>query len=44
MAVAAADRLVHHATILELDVESYRKRTALKQLSEEKRRKKRMEI
>ena len=30
MAVAAVDRLVHHATILELDGESYRKKAALK--------------
>ena len=37
MAVAAADRLIHHATILELNIESYRKRTALKQLSEQKK-------
>ena len=29
MTVAAVDRLVHHATILELNVESYRRRTAL---------------
>jgi DNA replication protein DnaC len=29
MAVAAVDRLIHHATILELNVESYRKRAAL---------------
>jgi len=29
MAVAAVDRLVHHANILELNVESYRKRAAL---------------
>ena len=28
-AVAAVDRLVHHATILEMNVESYRRRTAL---------------
>jgi len=28
-AVAAVDRLVHHATILELNVESYRRREAL---------------
>jgi len=28
MTVAAIDRLVHHATILELNVESYRRRTA----------------
>lgn len=29
MTLAAVDRLVHHATILELNVESYRRRTAL---------------
>jgi DNA replication protein DnaC len=29
MAIAAVDRLVHHATILEINVESYRKRAAL---------------
>ena len=29
MTVAAIDRLVHHATILELNVESYRRRTAV---------------
>ena len=29
MAVAAVDRLVHHATILELNVESYRRKAAL---------------
>jgi len=29
MTLAAVDRLVHHATILELDVESYRRRTAI---------------
>ena len=29
MAVAAADRLIHHATILELNVESYRRKEAL---------------
>jgi DNA replication protein DnaC len=29
MTVAAIDRLVHHATILELNTESYRRRTAL---------------
>ena len=28
MTVAAIDRLVHHATILEFNTESYRKRTA----------------
>lgn len=30
-AVAAVDRLVHHATILEMNVESYRRRAALKE-------------
>jgi hypothetical protein len=30
MTVAASDRLVHHATILELNVESYRRRSAEK--------------
>jgi DNA replication protein DnaC len=29
MTLAAIDRLVHHATIFELNVESYRRRTAL---------------
>ena len=29
MTVAAIDRLVHHATIFEMNVESYRRRTAL---------------
>jgi DNA replication protein DnaC len=29
MTVAAIDRLVHHATILEMNVKSYRRRTAL---------------
>ena len=29
MTLAAVDRLVHHATIFELNVESYRRRTAL---------------
>ncbi len=28
MAIAAVDRLVHHETILELNMESYRKRSA----------------
>jgi hypothetical protein len=27
--LAAVDRLVHHATILEMNVDSYRRRTAL---------------
>lgn len=29
MTVAAVDRLVHHSTIFEMNVESYRRRTAL---------------
>ncbi|SOD95796.1 ATP-binding protein, partial [Caenispirillum bisanense] len=29
MTIAAIDRLVHHATIFELNVESYRRRTAV---------------
>ncbi len=29
MTVAAVDRLVHHATILEMNVQSYRRRAAL---------------
>ncbi len=29
MTLAAVDRLVHHATIFEMDVESYRRRTAI---------------
>jgi DNA replication protein DnaC len=29
MTVAAIDRLVHHATILEINTESYRRRSAL---------------
>ena len=35
MTVAAIDRLVHHATILEMNVESYRRRTALDRTSRE---------
>ena len=31
MTLAAIDRLVHHATILEMNVESYRRREALDQ-------------
>ena len=34
MAVAAADRLVHHATILDIQGESYRKRTAINQITQ----------
>ncbi len=29
MTLAAVDRLVHHATIFEINVDSYRRRTAL---------------
>ena len=29
MTLAAIDRLVHHATILEMNVESYRRKTAI---------------
>lgn len=29
MAIAAIDRLIHHATILEIDAESYRRKQAL---------------
>jgi DNA replication protein DnaC len=29
MTLAAVDRLVHHATIFEMNVESYRRRTAV---------------
>jgi hypothetical protein len=29
MTLAAVDRLVHHATILEMNVESYRRKAAL---------------
>ena len=39
MAVAAADRLVHHATILEINGESYRKRTALNQMKQKEEEK-----
>nr|CAD6631315.1 ATPase AAA [Pseudorhizobium flavum] len=31
MTLAAVDRLVHHATIFEMNVESYRRRTALEE-------------
>ncbi len=34
MTLAAVDRLVHHATILELNVESYRRRTAIERRKE----------
>ena len=30
MTVAVVDRLVHHATIFEMNIESYRRRAALK--------------
>jgi DNA replication protein DnaC len=39
MTVAAIDRLVHHATILELNVESYRRRSAEKAKERNSRRK-----
>jgi len=38
MTVAAVDRLVHHATVLELNVESYRRRTALSRPRQQPRR------
>lgn len=31
MTLAAVDRLVHHATIFEVNIESYRRRTALEE-------------
>lgn len=34
MTLAAIDRLVHHATIFEMNVESYRRRTAITRLSQ----------
>lgn len=37
MAVAAVDRLIHHATILDLNVESYRKRYALNKQQKNKK-------
>jgi hypothetical protein len=37
MTVAAIDRLVHHATILELNTESYRRRTAVAARDQTKR-------
>lgn len=37
MTVAAIDRLIHHATIIELEGESYRKRQQLKQVKQKKR-------
>ena len=33
MTVAAIDRLVHHATIIEMNGESYRKRSAIARIS-----------
>ena len=38
MTVAAVDRLVHHATVLELNVESYRRRAALTRPRQQARR------
>ncbi len=40
MAVAAIDRLVHHATILELNTESYRKRDAMSRKNNKKTKQK----
>jgi DNA replication protein DnaC len=37
MTLAAVDRLVHHATILEMNVESYRRRTAMERKREPSR-------
>jgi hypothetical protein len=37
MTVAAIDRLVHHSTIFELNVESYRRRTASDKQKERRR-------
>lgn len=37
MAVAAIDRLVHNATIMEMNVESYRKNSALKKIQKTKK-------
>ena len=37
-AVAAVDRLVHHATILEMNVESYRRRHAVNQMQKKRGR------
>lgn len=34
MTLAAIDRLVHHATIFEMNVESYRRKTAISRLTE----------
>lgn len=39
MAVAAVDRLIHHASILELNTESYRRRIALAQIGRLKQKK-----
>ena len=38
MTLAAVERLVHHSTILELNVESYRRRTALERKQQGKGR------
>jgi DNA replication protein DnaC len=37
MTLAAVDRLVHHATIMEMNVESYRRRTAMERKREPSR-------
>jgi len=39
MAIAAVDRLVHHATVLDVAAESYRKRSAKTRLKKEKKEK-----
>ncbi|WP_227510175.1 ATP-binding protein, partial [Marinobacter excellens] len=37
MTVAAVDRLIHHATIIELEGESYRRQQQLKQAGKSKK-------
>ena len=36
MAIAAVDRLVHHATIFEIEAESYRRKQAMNKKNEKK--------
>lgn len=38
MAIAAVDRLIHHATLLEMSAESYRKRSAENRIKKERRK------
>ena len=33
MAIAAIDRIIHHATILEIEAESYRRKKALEEVN-----------